>query len=130
MLSDLGLERWGVRQGLVTKLEFRPLSEEPRPGIVQGRREYGAEWFDLDRSIALYRDVYSFRGIRDRDIWQDRSTLNIPWQYFALAAQLADVVELAARDGELLETLQEDALEFQAVAEGGPAGTPARAGGG
>jgi len=130
MLTDLGLERWGVRQGLVTKLEFRPLSEEPRPGIVQGRREYGAEWFDLDRSIALYRDVYSFRGIRDRDIWQDRSTLNIPWQYFALAAQLADVVELAARDGELLETLQEDALEFQAVAEGGPAGTPARAGGG
>ena len=131
MLSDLGLERWGIRQGLVTKLELRRLSEaESGPGLVQGRPEYGAEWFDLDRSVALYSDVYSFRGIRDREIWQDRSTLNIPWQYFALAAQLADVVELSGGDGALLAQLEADALQFQAVAEGGPRGTPAAAGGG
>jgi hypothetical protein len=129
MLRDLGLERWGVRHGLVTKLELRQLEEEQPEHLVQGRREYGAEWFDLDRSLTLYQDVYSFRGIKDRAIWQDRSTLNIPWQYFALAAQLSDVVDLTGRNGDLLTRLQEDALEFQAVAEGGVLGTPARAGG-
>ena len=130
MLADLGLERWGVRQGLVTKLELRSLADPPREGVVQGRPEFGGEWFDVDRSVELYRDVYSFRGIRDRAIWQDRSTLNIPWQYYALAIQLSDVVEQSGRDDELVAALQEDALNFQLVAQGGRLGTPASAGGG
>ncbi|MEX2466512.1 MAG: DUF2723 domain-containing protein, partial [Gemmatimonadota bacterium] len=130
MLRDLGLERWGVRQGLVTKLVFRPLSDDPPEGLIRGRREYGGEWFDLDRSLELYRDVYSFRSLRDRAIWQDRSTLNIPWQYYALAAQLADVAEQAGLDDELVAQFEEDAVRFQVVAEGGLRGTAARAGGG
>jgi hypothetical protein len=130
MLADLGLERWGVRQGLVTKLELRSLADSPREGVVQGRPEYGGEWFDVDRSVELYRDVYSFRGIRDRAIWQDRSTLNIPWQYYALAIQLSDVAEQSGLGDELVASLQDDALDFQTVAQGGRLGTPATAGGG
>jgi hypothetical protein len=131
MLSELGLQRWGVRQGLVTKLVLRP-SNEPASNepFVQGRAEYGAEWFDLERSLELYRHVYRFRGIRDRDIWQDRSTLNIPWQYYALAAQLSDVAELAGRDAVEVEELRTEALEFQVVADGGRLGTPLPTGGG
>lgn len=129
MLSQLGLEGWAVRHGLVAKLELRELEDEPAEGLVQGREAYGGEWFDLDRSLTLYRDVYRFRGIRDRALWQDRSTLNIPWQYYALSAQLADVAESAGLEEAVVTELQEDAAAFQAVAEGGVLGTPAVTGG-
>ncbi|MDZ7780500.1 MAG: DUF2723 domain-containing protein [Gemmatimonadota bacterium] len=129
MMRQLGLERWAVRQGLVSKLVFRQLEEEPPEGLVRGRESYGGEWFDLDRSLTLYRDVYRFRGIRDRAIWQDRSTLNIPWQYYALAVQLADVAESAGRDEALVAELEEDAAAFRLVAEGGRLGTPPVTGG-
>jgi len=126
LLTDLGLDRWAVRQGLVAKLEFRRL-EDPAPAhLVQGRREYGAEWFDLEQSVRLYRDVYLFRGIRDRNIWPDRATLNIPWQYYALALQLSDVAETAGLGEPLVTELLQDAAAFQVVAEGGVRGTPRR----
>ena len=41
----------------------------------------------------------SFRGIKSRPIWQDRSTLNIPWQYYAMTLQLSDVAESGWRAG-------------------------------
>jgi hypothetical protein len=130
MLSDLGLDPWAVRQGLVAKLELRRLDDEPRPGLLQGRPEYGGEWFDLERSLELYGNVYLYRGIRDRLIWADRATLNIPWQYYALALQLSDVAGSSGRPRELVRSLEEDAARFQIVAEGGPLGTPRIAGGG
>ena len=130
LLSELGLERWAVRQGLVAKLELRRLEDGPPEGLVQGSRAYAAEWFDLERSLELYRDVYMYRGFRDRLIWQDRSTLNIPWQYYALAAQLSDVAGLAGKPADLVSELQADAVEFQVLAEGGVLGTPATGGGG
>jgi hypothetical protein len=130
LLSELGLERWSVRQGLVAKLELRMLEDGPPEGLVQGSRQYAAEWFDLERSLQLYRDVYMYRGFRDRLIWQDRSTLNIPWQYYALAAQLSDVAGLAGKPAELVADLQADAVEFQVLAEGGVLGTPETGGGG
>jgi hypothetical protein len=130
LLSDLGLERWAVRTGLVTELRLRSLNAEPPAGLVQGRPDYGAEWFDLDRSLTLYRDLYLYRGIRDRAIWSDRATLNIPWQYYALALQLSDVAELAGSDAALVAELEGDALDFQVVAMGGRLGTPSSGGGG
>ena len=130
MLSDLGLDPWAVRQGLVAKLELRRLEDDAPEGLVQGRAEYGGEWFDVDRSLELYRDVYMYRGLRDRLIWADRSTLNIPWQYYALALQLSDVAGLDGRAPELVSELQADAARFQVVAEGGLLGTPRGAGGG
>ena len=86
---------------------------------MQGSEPYGGAWFHLDRSLRLYREVYLFRGLRDRPIWQDGSTTNIPLQYYALALQLADVARVAGRPSELVESLEADAVRFRLVAEGG-----------
>ena len=124
MLSELGMERWGVRHGLATKLEFRSLDEEQAARLVQGTAPWGGFWFDLPQSLRLYENVYQFRGVRDRLIWQDRATLNIPLQYYALAGQLADVGRVAGEDEELVAKLSQDAAGFQVVAQGGVRGIP------
>ncbi len=124
MLSELGLRPWGVRHGLVTKLEPRGPSALPRPDLVQGSGNYGSVWFNLERSIELYDDVYLYRGIRDRPLWQDRSTLNIPAQYYAMAVLLADAVEASGGERATVDRLRADALGFQLVADGGTALTP------
>lgn len=119
MLSELGLRPWGIRQGLVTKLEPRGPAAMARAGLVQGSEAYGATWFDLGRSLRLYDDVYLYRGIRERPIWQDRATLNIPMQYYAMALLLADAVETSGAGAEIASRLRDDAVGFQMVAEGG-----------
>jgi len=124
LLSELGLDRWGVRYGLTTKLVLRSIEDDPSEGLVQGTPEYGAPWYDLKKSLELYDDVYQFRGIRDRLIWADRSTLNIPWQYYVMALQMADVATADGRDDAVVQRMREDALRFQVVAQGGLLGTP------
>ena len=124
MMSELGLERWGVRHGLAVKLEMRSMEAETPDNWVQGTPEFGGLWFDLDHSLELYESVYQYRGIRGREIWQDRSSLNIPWQFYATALQLSDVARVAGRSEELVQRLNDEALEFQVVAQGGVLGTP------
>jgi hypothetical protein len=119
LLSELGLEPWGVRSGLTTQLLPRSLDGPQPEGVVQGSEPYGADWFHLDRSLRLYDEVYQFRGIRNRAIWQDRSTINIPLQYYALALQLSDVAAQAGLPADLVERLQVDAALFRQVADGG-----------
>lgn len=119
MLSELGLAPWGVRQGLVTKLEPRPKTEMARGGLVQGSDSYGGLWFDLDRSLRLYQDVYRYRSIRDRPIWPDGAAVSIPLQYYAMALLLADVAHSTGQPADLVDRLQNDALSFQLVSEGG-----------
>ena len=123
MLNELGLGRWGVRHGLVTKLEVRNV-EESNEGLVQGSAEYGGDWFDLERSLRLYTDVYSYRAIRGRPIWQDRSTLNIPMQYYAMSILLADAAGVGGAEPEVVARLRSDAADFQIVSQGGEKGTP------
>ncbi len=123
-MSQIGLDRWGVRQGLVTKLMPRNLETAVVPGVVQGSPEYGGAFYDVERSLRLYDDVYAFRGIRDREIWQDRSTLMIPWMFYATSLQLADVIRGSGGDPAVVERLEQDALGFQVVAGGGTKGTP------
>jgi hypothetical protein len=120
LLRELGLHPWGVRQGLATKLEPRGPEAMNRAGLVQGSQDYGGTWFDLERSFELYDEVYSYRGIRDRPIWQDRSTQNIPLQYYAMALLMADAATAAGRT-DAVARLREDALGFQRVADGGHA---------
>jgi hypothetical protein len=119
MLGELGLDPWGVRSGLATKLVPRSLEREAPTGLVQGSDPYGALWFDLNRSLRLYDEVYQYRGIRDRPIWQDRSTVNIPLQYYAMALQLADAVEQAGGPVDVSERLRVDSAMFRRVADGG-----------
>lgn len=126
LMTQLGLERWGVRHGLTTKLELRNLETDEHLGLVQGAPEYGGDWYDLDQTLRLYDEVYLYRGLRDRDIWADRSTLMIPFQYYVLALQLSNVVDLAGVDADLARALEQDALAFQIVSEGGRLGAPLR----
>jgi len=79
----------------------------------------GAEWFDVERSVALVRDVYRYRGIKDREIWQDRSTLSIPLQFQFLFVQLADAAAVALRPIEEIAALAEDAASMRITAQGG-----------
>ena len=124
MMSRLGLDRWGVRHGLTTKLELRNLETDPNAGMIQGSPEYGGNWFDLEKSLTLYEEIYEFRGLRDRDIWADRSTTMMPFQYYVMALQLSDVAAIGGRSPELVERLREDAQSFQLVASGGRLGAP------
>jgi hypothetical protein len=119
MLSELGLRPWGIRHGLATKLEPRGPSAMARQGLVQGSQDYGASWFDVERSLRLYDEVYMYRGLRERAIWQDRSTLNIPTQYYLMALLLADAVDVSGKDGDTASRLRDDAADFLLVAEGG-----------
>ncbi len=124
LMNQIGLGPWGVNQGLVTKLVLQPRSQPKPPGWVQGSPQMGGEWFDLPRSLQLWQDVYRFRGMQDRKVWADRSTLNIPWHYYALALQLSDVAHKAGRDSTLVASLQAQAQRFAVVAEGGSEGSP------
>jgi hypothetical protein len=127
MMSQLGLRPFAVRQGLVAKLVLRPGTLEDGgalEGVIQGSPAYGGERYDLERSLRLYDEVYGFRSLRERDVWADRSTLNIPWYYYALALQLSDVARLAGMPAELVQRLEADAASFSVTAQGGRRGTP------
>jgi len=124
-MNEMGFAPFAVREGLVYRLDVRPLDEEPRAGLVRGSQAYGGEWFDAPRSLRLWFDVYSFRGLRDRDVWFDRATLNIPWHFYALALQLSEVARLTGEPEERVRMLEAAALDFGVVAEGGRLGTPA-----
>ena len=92
ILGRLGLEPWAVRHGLAAKLVPRDLDAPPEPGLIQNSQGYGEDWFDVERSLALLETVYSYRGFTNREVWADRSTLNIPWYFYLTSVQLADVV--------------------------------------
>jgi hypothetical protein len=91
---------------------------------VQASENLGGETFDVPRTRTLYEEVYRFRGLMDRRVWADRTTLNIPWQFYALALQLADVGAKRGMAGGWVAELQEDARRFLVTARGGSAGTP------
>ncbi|MBW3534317.1 MAG: DUF2723 domain-containing protein [Gemmatimonadetes bacterium] len=124
LMGELGLREWGVRQGLVTKLDIRRPGSATPESWVQASGPMGGEWFDLPRTLRLWDDVYTFRGIRDRDVWADRSTLNIPWNYYALALQLSDVTARAGHDPSVVGRFEEEAARFAVVAQGGSRGAP------
>ena len=123
---SLGLDPYVVRQGIAGKLRLEGL--EDAPGVVRVSENIGGEWIDLDRSIRLAEEVFSYRGLIDRPIWEDRSTLNIPWHFYFLYLQMADAVA-RAREGEELSAAEEERMErfldradrFLLTAEGGTA---------
>jgi len=124
LMGQLGLSPWGVRHGLAIKLVLRSRDAPLPDGVVQGSPQYGEEYYDIERSLQLYQQVYQYRGIRDRPIWQDRSTANVPYYYYVLALQLSDVGRIAGLDEDLVNSLEADALGFQLVADGGALVSP------
>jgi len=120
ILGRLGLQPWAVRHGLAAKLIPRNLDAPQDPNLVRTSEAVGGEWFDVERSLRLVNEVYTYRGFRDRLVWADRSTLNIPWYFYATAVQLADAVsrwELGTE--EVILALRQEAEEFYITAHGG-----------
>ncbi len=79
----------------------------------------GGEWFDVERNMTLVHDVYRYRGLKDRELWQDRSTLGIPTQYQFLFVQLADAAAIDGRPLEEVAELAEEAVSMRITALGG-----------
>jgi hypothetical protein len=120
ILGRLGLEPWGVRHGLAAKLLPRNLDTYEDPGLVRNGPGYGDDWFDVERTLALMNEVYTYRGLKNREIWADRSTLNIPWYFYLTAVQLSDVVSRWEEGTpEQIDALGEEAEAFLVTAQGG-----------
>jgi hypothetical protein len=120
LIRELGLAPWGVRYGLTTKLVMRDLGDpEQSAGLTQGSADLSPEWWDVDFNLRLVKDIYMFRGLRDRAIWQDNSTTNIPLHFQFLFTQLADAALNAGKDEDLVTDLAEQAHGFRITAAGG-----------
>ena len=125
VMSGLGLNVWGIKQGLLSKLNpGDPAEVADSLGLVQNSPEMGGYWWDLDRSLTLAQDVYSYRGLRDRAVWADRATLNIPWHFYAMHLQLAEAGQTAGLDPETVGALIDAGEAFGITARGGYRGMP------
>jgi len=122
LASSLGLDRWAVRQGLTARLRIEDLAQVE--GVVQTSPNLGGEYIAFDRSLQLAEEVFQYRGFRDRDIWNDRASLNIPWHFYFLYLQLADAAGKAGQPPEVGERLYAEAEAFSITAQGGRRGTP------
>jgi hypothetical protein len=120
ILGRLGLEPWAVRHGLAAKLLPRDLDGPQPADLVQSSPAVGGDWFDARRSLALMEEVYSYRGFENRKVWADRSTLNIPWYFYATSLQLSDAISRwEGGTEEKIQWLQEKADDFAITAQGG-----------
>ncbi len=120
ILGRLGLEPWAVRHGLAAKLVPRNLDVPQEPNLVKTADAVGGDWFDVERSLQLMEEVYSYRGFRDRLVWADRATLNIPWYFYATAVQLSDAVARWEHGTEdTILALRQEAEAFFVTAQGG-----------
>ena len=125
ILGRLGLEPWSVRHGLAAKLIPRDLNSPQDPNLILTSPGVGGDWFDVERSMTLLEDIYSYRGFENRLVWADQSTLNIPWYFYATAVQLADAVSRwEGGTEEQVEWLREKAEGFAVTAQGGRLAAP------
>ncbi len=122
LAQDLGLDRWVVRQGLTAQLRIGEPEEEE--GVVQVGQNLAGELVDYPVSRYLADEVFLYRGLRERAIWADRATLNIPWHFYFLYLQLADAALRLGLDDETVDAHMDEADKFAVTAGGGTRGTP------
>ena len=108
-MAKMGLSDWGVHEGLAVRLHMRDLAGEQPPEYRRTLEELGGEWFNYTRSAELVDEVYSYRGLQEREIWPDYSTKGIVYGYYRLTALLGAIAEV---HGEL-----ESSLRYQGMAE-------------
>ncbi|MYH53713.1 MAG: DUF2723 domain-containing protein, partial [Gemmatimonadetes bacterium] len=128
-MADMELSAWGVSEGLAVRLHMRDLDGEQPPEYRQTGMELGGEWFNYPRSRHLVDEVYSYRSLREREIWQDYSTKSIVYGYYRHTALLAAIAEVEG-DMEASLRYQEMAREFVQVYFGGTEAIRARSQGG
>jgi hypothetical protein len=123
ILSELGLDAWSVRLGMSMKLiQDDPANHPERYTAIAA--QLGGDWVDWDRTLHLAENVFLYEGIRDRAIWADRASLNIPWHYYFLYLTLADVADRRGLDEATVEAYAQEADAYQVVAQGGRRGSP------
>ena len=89
----MGLSAWAVSEGVAVRLHMRDLDGPAPPGYLPTPEGLGGEWFNYPRSRQLVDEVYSYRGLRAREIWQDYSTRNIPFSFYRVTALLGALAE-------------------------------------
>jgi hypothetical protein len=122
LVRTLGMDRWAVRQGITSRLRIQTLDEVE--GLTRASENTGGGWVDFDLTLTLADEVFLYRGLRSREIWADRATLNIPLHFYFLYVQLADAALQLGREDEVVDRLLDEADTFLVTAEGGTRGTP------
>ena len=117
IIRSLGLHDYGVRQGLATRLVLRDLETDGR--FVKADDALGGEWIDLERTRRLSSEVMMARSLRYRDIWADRTTLNIPYYYFHFSRLLFDRGSAAGLPADELARYRGDMEAFGVTMQGG-----------
>ncbi len=117
IIRSLGLHDFGVRQGLATRLVLRDIETDAR--FVRTDAALGGEWVDLERTRRLSSEVMMARSLRYRDIWADRTTLNIPYYYFHFSRVLFDRGSAAGLPAEELARYRADMEAFGVTMQGG-----------
>ena len=117
IIRSLGLHDYGVRQGLATRLVLRDLETDGR--FVKADDALGGEWIDLERTRRLSSEVMMARSLRYRDIWADRTTLNIPYYYFHFSRLLFDSGSAAGLPADELARYRGDMEAFGVTMQGG-----------
>lgn len=117
LARDLGLSRWVARQGLTARLIMEDLDE--LEGVVQTTAQLGGDWVNVEVTRRLAEEVFTYRGLEEREIWADRATLNIPWHLYFLYLQLAEAAALTGFPASEVEAFRDRADRFAVVAQGG-----------
>jgi hypothetical protein len=113
----LGLDRWSVRQGLTARLHMGDV--EAIPGVAQTAQELAGDWVNVEITRRLAEEVFTYRGLEEREIWPDRSTLNIPWHFYFLYLQLANAGSRLDMSDADVTRFMDRADQFAVVARGG-----------
>ncbi len=115
--SDLRLTPWVVREGLAAQLFMEDLDE--KEGVVRTAFELGGDYLNFEKTRRLAEEVFSYRGIEEREIWADRATLNIPIHFYIMFLQLADASDQLGRPDEEVNALMRRAEGFYLTYQGG-----------
>lgn len=107
--SELGLDPFVKRVGLVNKLMPEPVREGPDTVRI------GGSWVDVPRSLALWREYGGARQVVREGRWLDAGSSMIPIYYAGIGQQLAMALEAQGRTAEASEVLSLAASVVEAV---------------
>ena len=91
-LQALGLESYGLVQGLATKIAVSPVASSPDTILVPG-----VGHIDLPRSEALWKSYGAPAAIVARGDWVDRPSVSIPTTYVSTALLLGEALQRRGR---------------------------------
>jgi hypothetical protein len=130
-LQALGLEQYGLMQGLATKIMSAPIAASADTVRIPGIGSV-----DLPRSAALWKSFGAPKAIIARGDWVDRPSASIPTTYVSTALLLAEVYDRTGQPAEADRIRREGlqiaeatrTLDLFVAPQAGPAAPTARPG--